>query len=284
MDGFEDADLIIEAVFESLPVKQEAFTKIARVARKGAIIASNTSTLDIDEIGVATGRLEHAVGLHFFSPAAVMRLVEVVRGRATSEEVIATCMAVSKRLGKIAVLAANRFGFIGNRMVLPYLQEAHRLVEEGVPVEQINRALQDFGMPMGPLAMEDLIGLDVTYDMRKEAIRQGYLLDPQPRIADLLYRSGRYGQKSGAGWSRYDDKRRPSPNPEIADLLGGSQRAVSDAEIVDRCMDALIVEGRKVVAEGVALRPVDVDIVYVYGYGFPVWRGGPLYWAEHRSR
>jgi 3-hydroxyacyl-CoA dehydrogenase len=209
-----------------------------------------------------------------------MRLLEVVRSEKTSDATIESAMALGKQLGKIAVLSQNTFGFIGNRMVLPYLREAHVLVEEGVSVEQINRAIYDFGMPMGPLAMEDLVGLDVTYQMRQEAIRRGYLNDPQPRIADLLYRSGRYGQKAGAGWSRYDDKRKPSPNPEIADLLGGRVHQVSDDEIVRRCMGALVAEGRKVVAEGVALRPVDVDIVYVYGYGYPAWRGGPLHYSD----
>lgn len=284
LNAFKNVDIAIEAVIESLEAKQQAFASLASFVSADCILATNTSTLDIDEIAAGVKeRSDGVVGLHFFSPAHVMKLVEVVRASQTSDETVLTAMALSKRLGKISVLARNAFGFIGNRMVLPYLREAHKLVEEGVTVAQINRALYNFGMPMGPLAMEDLVGLDVTYHMRQEATRRGYVTGPQPRIADLLYRTGRYGQKSGIGWSNYADRRNPVPNPEISDLLGGSQRQVSDAEIVDRCTGALVAEGKKVVAEGVALRPVDVDIVYVHGFGFPAWRGGPLFWSDHRS-
>lgn len=283
-DGFETADIIVEAVFEDLSVKREAFTQIARVASSGAILATNTSTLDVDQIASAVVRPENVIGLHFFSPAAVMKLVEVVQARATSDEVIASAMAVAKRLNKVAVLARNQFGFIGNRMVMPYLREAHLLVEEGVSVERINQALYNFGMAMGPLAMEDLVGLDVTRYMRQEALRRGRLAGSQPRIADLLFQRGRYGQKTRAGWSLYNDSRQAFPNPEIAELTGNPQRDVAENEIVRRCLSALVAEGRALLAEGVARSSVDVDIVYVYGYGFPAWRGGPLFFSNFNAQ
>jgi 3-hydroxyacyl-CoA dehydrogenase len=227
------------------------------------------------------------VGHHFFSPAHVMRLLEVVRGTSTCKEVIATSMALARKLKKVAVLAGNCYGFIGNRMIHYYLREAQFLVEEGASVEEVNGALYDFGMAMGPLAMSDLAGIDVSWRIRQE---HRYMQKPgerQPLVEDRLYELGRYGQKTGRGWSRYDENRRPSPDPETAALIeqvareaGITRRAISSEEIVDRCIGALIEEGRRVLAEGIALRAVDIDIVYLYGYGFPAWRGGPMFYAE----
>jgi 3-hydroxyacyl-CoA dehydrogenase len=281
--GFEKADLVIEAVFESLTAKQEAFSQISRVASPLCILATNTSTLDIDAIASASNRPHAVAGLHFFSPAHIMRLLEIVRGAKTSDETITTLMGLSKQLGKIAVLARNAFGFIGNRMVMPYLREAHALVEEGASVEQVDRALYDFGMAMGPLAMEDMVGLDVTYLMRKEQRQREHLKGPQPTIADRLYEAGRYGQKTGAGWSRYDAARRASPDPFLERFVTGSRREITDNEIRERCLNALVREGKRALEEGIALRASDIDIVYVHGYGFPVWRGGPMFYAERST-
>jgi 3-hydroxyacyl-CoA dehydrogenase len=270
-----------------MALKKSIFSDIDRIAKPTCILASNTSTLDIDEIAAATNRPEMVVGHHFFSPANVMRLLEVVRGKTTSNEVIATSMALGKRLKKIAVLAGNCNGFIGNRMVHVYLREAEFLVEEGASVEDVNGALYDFGMAMGPLAMADLAGIDVGWRIREES---RHLEKPgvrQPLVADRLYRLGRYGQKTGRGWSKYDENRRPSPDPETAALIeqtaleaGIRRRVISREEIVDRCIYALINEGAKLLEEGIALRAVDIDIVYLHGYGFPVWRGGPLFYAD----
>jgi 3-hydroxyacyl-CoA dehydrogenase len=263
------------------------FAELDKIAKPAAILATNTSTLDIDEIAAATGRPEMVIGTHFFSPANVMKLLEVVRGRASSQQVIATAMALGKRLKKVAVLAGNAHGFIGNRMVEPYLREAYFLVEEGASVEDVNQALYDFGMAMGPLAMDDLAGLDIGYHIRREA---KHLQKPgvrQPLVADKLYELGRYGQKTRRGWSQYDENRKPKPDPETAALIeqtareaGISRREISPEEIVGRCIYALINEGAKVLEESIALRAVDIDIVYLYGYGFPPWRGGPMFYAD----
>ncbi|MBV9251872.1 MAG: 3-hydroxyacyl-CoA dehydrogenase [Acetobacteraceae bacterium] len=285
--GFEDADIVVEAAFERMDVKKNVFSEMTRIANSGCILATNTSTLNIDEIATATDRPRMVIGTHFFSPAQVMKLLEVVRGRETNEDVIATAMALGKRLGKTAVLARNGFGFIGNRMVMPYVREAQFLVEEGASVEQVNQALFDFGMPMGPLAMEDLVGLDVAYLIRQEAKHFERPGTRRPILADLLYEKGRYGQKSGSGWSRYDETRTPRADPELPALIeeaakqaGIERRAIADAEIVERCVYALINEGAKVLEEGIAMRGLDIDIVYVYGYGFPAWRGGPMFYAD----
>jgi 3-hydroxyacyl-CoA dehydrogenase len=286
-EGFEQADIIVEAVFESMAVKKQVFAEIDGVAKPECILATNTSTLDIDAIAAVTRRPELVIGTHFFSPANVMRLLEVVRGQATSEETIATAMALGKKLGKISVLARNAFGFIGNRMVVPYIREAQFLVEEGASVEQVNQALYDFGMPMGPLAMDDLAGLDITYHIRQESKHLERPGVRKPLVPDLLYQMGRYGQKTGAGWSRYNNERRTAADPEVAALIdktareaGIERRAISNGEIVDRCIYALVNEGARVLEEGIALRAVDVDIVYLCGYGFPAWRGGPMFYAD----
>ncbi len=286
-DGFEQADIIVEAVFEGMAVKKQVFSEIDRIAKPDAILASNTSYLDIDEIASATGRPEMVLGHHFFSPANVMRLMEIVRGKATAKPVLATSMALARRLNKIAVVAGNARGFIGNRMLGPYRREAEFVLEEGASVEQVNQALYDFGMPMGPLAMLDLAGLDIGWRIRQE-FRQ--LEEPgvrRPLVADLLCEQGRFGQKTGRGWSRYDEQRRPLPDPEVAALIektaaaaGIHRRQVSGQEIVDRCIFALVNEGARLLEEGIALSAGDIDIVYIHGYGFPSWRGGPMFYAD----
>ena len=286
-DGFSDADMVIEAVFEGMALKKEVFTELDRVCKPGAILASNTSTLNIDEIASATSRPESVIGTHFFSPANVMRLLEIVRGKATSKEVIATCMQLSKKLGKIGVLVGNCRGFVGNRMFGPYRREAQFLVEEGASVEAVDKALVDYGMAMGPLATGDLAGLDVGWRIRKE---YRHLEKPgirQPFAEDRLCEMGRYGQKTGAGWYKYDENRKPSGDPEVAELVRKwtteakiSQRQIPAEEIVDRCIYALVNEGARILEEGYALRAVDIDIIYLNGYGFPAYRGGPMWYAD----
>ncbi len=257
------------------------------MCRPGAILASNTSTLSVDEIASATKRPEAVIGTHFFSPANVMRLLEIVRGQASSKEVIATCMQLSKKLGKVGVLVGNCRGFVGNRMFGPYRREAQFLVEEGASIEAVDQALYDFGMAMGPLATGDLAGLDVGWRIRKE---YRHLETPgarQPFAEDRLCEIGRHGQKTGAGWYKYDENRRAIPDPEVADLLGKwaaeagiPQRKISPEEIVDRCILALVNEGARILEEGIALRAVDIDIIYLNGYGFPAYRGGPMWYAD----
>jgi 3-hydroxyacyl-CoA dehydrogenase len=286
-DGFSGVDLVIEAVFEGMALKKEVFKELDRVCKPGAVLASNTSTLSIDEIASSAARPEFVIGTHFFSPANVMRLLEVVRGKATSKEVIATCMQLSKKLGKVAVLVGNCMGFVGNRTFGPYRREAQFLVEEGAGIEAIDNALCSFGMAMGPLATGDLAGLDVGWRIRKE---YRHLQQPgvrQPFSEDKLCELGRYGQKTGAGWYKYDEQRRPSPDPEVARLIAGwvadagiPQRKIGSDEIVDRCLYALINEGARILEEGYALRAVDIDIIYLNGYGFPAYRGGPMWYAD----
>jgi 3-hydroxyacyl-CoA dehydrogenase len=286
-DGFSSVDMVIEAVFEGMALKKEIFGELDRVCKPGAILASNTSTLDIDEIASATSRPEFVIGTHFFSPANVMRLLEIVRGKATSKEVIATCMQLSKKLGKVGVLVGNCRGFVGNRMFGPYRREAQFLVEEGASVEAVDQALVDYGMAMGPLATGDLAGLDVGWRIRKE---YRHLEKPgirQPIAEDRLCEMGRFGQKTGAGWYKYDDNRRGNPDPEVAALVskwtteaGIPQRQISAGEIVDRCIYALVNEAARILEEGYALRSVDIDIIYLNGYGYPAHRGGPMWYAD----
>ena len=285
--GFEDADIIAEAVFEGMALKKQVFAEIDAIAKPTCILASNTSYLDIDEIASATGRPEMVLGNHFFSPANVMRLLEIVRGKATSAEAIATCMALARKLKKVGVLAGNCRGFIGNRMLGPYLREAQFLVEEGASVAAVNQALYDFGMAMGPLAMSDLAGLDVGWRIRKEFRHLERPGVRQPLVADLLCEMGRFGQKTGRGWSQYDENRASSPDPETEALIektaraaGIERRDIDAAEIVDRCVLALINEGAKLLDEGIALRASDIDVVYLNGYAFPAWRGGPMFHAD----
>jgi 3-hydroxyacyl-CoA dehydrogenase len=286
-DGFEDADIIVEAVFEGMALKKQIFSELNKIAKPDCILASNTSTLDLDEIASATTRPEMVIGHHFFSPANVMKLLEIVRGKATSKEVIATSMALAKKLNKIGVLAGNCRGFIGNRMIHCYGREAQFLLEEGATVEQVDTALYDFGMAMGPLAMGDLAGLDVGWRIRKEF---KHLEKPGvrvPLVADQLCEMGRYGQKTGAGWYQYDENRKPSGDPVVTALIdklargaGIERRAISNDEIIERTIYALVNEGARILEEGIALRSVDIDVVYLNGYGFPAWRGGPMFYAD----
>jgi 3-hydroxyacyl-CoA dehydrogenase len=286
-EGFENVDMVIEAVFEGMALKKQVFGELDKICKQGAILASNTSTLNIDEIASATSRPESVIGTHFFSPANVMRLLEIVRGKASSKEVIATCMQLSRKMGKVGVLVGNCRGFVGNRMFGPYRREAQFLVEEGASVQAVDKALYDFGMAMGPLATGDLAGLDVGWRIRKEF---RHLEKPgvrQPLAEDRLCELGRYGQKTGAGWYKYDAERRAIPDPEVAALVrqwaseaGIQQREISAQEIVDRCIYALVNEGARILEEGYALRAVDIDIIYLNGYGFPAYRGGPMWYAD----
>jgi 3-hydroxyacyl-CoA dehydrogenase len=276
-EGFEHADIIIEAVFESLVLKKQIFAEIDRIAKPECVLASNTSTLDIDAIAAATSRPRMVVGTHFFSPANVMRLVEIVRGKATEKPVIATVMALAKSIKKVGVVVRNGFGFVGNRMFFPYMNEAQFLVEEGARPEHVDRALTDFGMAMGPLAVADLSGIDVFW-----RIQQEFPPPPgtrQPRGIPNLYAAGRYGQKTGAGFYRYDENRKPVSDPEVLHLIQKSSRAISDQEIVERCIYALINEGARILEEGIAMRAEDIDVIYLTGYGFPPYRGGPMFYA-----
>jgi 3-hydroxyacyl-CoA dehydrogenase len=287
LDGFADVDLVIEAVFEGMALKKEVFGQLDKICKSGAILASNTSTLSIDEISSATSRPQFVIGTHFFSPANVMRLLEIVRGKATSKEVVATCMQLSKKLGKVGVLVGNCRGFVGNRMFHPYVRESVFLLEEGATVEEVDGALYDFGMAMGPLAVGDLAGLDVGWRIRKEYRHLDKPGIRQPFAGDRLCELGRFGQKTGAGWYKYDENRRAIPDPEVPNLVrkwaadaGIPQRQISREEIVDRCLYALVNEGAQILEEGYALRPVDIDIIYINGYGFPAHRGGPMWYAD----
>jgi 3-hydroxyacyl-CoA dehydrogenase len=286
-DGCETADLVIEAVFESMALKKEVFADLDRVAKPGCILATNTSTLDIDEIASTTRRPESVIGLHFFSPANVMRLVEIVRGAKTSPEVIATAMALAKRLGKVGVLVGNCPGFVGNRMMFPYMYEAQFLVEDGATPEQVDRTLTDWGMAMGIFAVDDMAGLDVAWRVRQELRQFQDAGMRKPLVADQLYELGRLGQKSGKGWYRYTEDRKPIPDPEVLELIerttaaaGIRRRAFAEPEILERTIYALINEGARVLDEGFALRAADIDVIYMNGYGFPAYRGGPMFYAD----
>jgi 3-hydroxyacyl-CoA dehydrogenase len=284
-EGFDQADLIIEAVFENLAAKQQVFRDLDAIAKPSCVLATNTSSLNIDQIASATHRPEMVIGLHFFSPANIMRLVEIVRGHATRDEVTATAASLTKKLGKIGVVAGNCPGFIGNRMINVYGREAQFLLEEGASVDEVNQALYDFGMPMGPLAMFDLVGNDVMRDIAE--VSGAPPGSRRPLVLPILCAQGRLGQKTGKGWSRYDENRKPSPDPEVAALIestasaaGIERRTISQTEIVDRCILALVNEGARILEEGMALRASDIDVIYITGYGFPAWRGGPMFYAE----
>ena len=286
-DDFANVDMVVEAVFEGMAFKKEVFAELDRVCKPGAILATNTSYLDIDEIASATKRPEAVLGTHFFSPANVMKLLEIVRAKATRKEVIASCLQLSKKLGKVGVLAGNCRGFIGNRMFSLYRREAQFLVEEGADVQAVDQALVKFGMAMGPLSVADLAGLDIGWRMRKEF---RHLQKPgvrQPLAEDGLCEIGRYGQKTGAGWYKYDENRRAIPDPEVPVMVrkwaaeaGIPQREISAKEIVERCIFVMINEGARILQEGIALRAGDIDLVYLNGYGFPNYRGGPMWYAD----
>ncbi|MDX9844884.1 MAG: 3-hydroxyacyl-CoA dehydrogenase NAD-binding domain-containing protein [Aquabacterium sp.] len=282
-----EVDLVIEAVFEDMGVKQQVFEKLDSVCKPGAILASNTSTLDLNQIAAFTKRPQDVVGLHFFSPANVMRLLEVVRGDATAQDVLATSMALAKTIKKQAVVSGVCDGFIGNRMVARYGQAAHDLVVAGALPQQVDKALEKFGLAMGPFRMGDLAGLDIGWAIRKRRNAENPL-DAKPNVADALCEADRFGQKTGAGWYRYiPGNRAAQPDPVTEETIvafraahGITPRKISDEEIIERCVYALVNEGARIVEEGIAQRASDVDIVYLNGYGFPLHRGGPMLYAD----
>jgi 3-hydroxyacyl-CoA dehydrogenase len=289
-DGFGEVDVVVEAVFEDMALKRATFAELARVTRPSCILATNTSTLDLDEFGAASGRLPQVIGHHFFSPANVMKLLEIVRGKETSPETIATSVALAKRLGKVAAVVGNCFGFVANRMLGYYMREAYLLLEEGASVPQIDGVLTAFGMPVGPFGMQDIAGLDVGARIRQYLASVGKTRaeGPQSEVPDRLYQLGRYGQKTGAGWYRYE----PGSRSRIADPLvdelaaeaaakrGVARRAIADDEILARVMTALANEGARVLEDGYALRAGDLDVIYCHGFGFPRHRGGPMFYAD----
>lgn len=283
------ADIVVEAVFEEMSVKQAVFGELDRVMKPGAILASNTSTLDVDAIAAATRRPQDVIGTHFFSPANVMKLQENVRGKASGADTIATVMDLARRLGKVPVLAGNAFGFIGNRILYAYGRECDFLLEEGATPWQIDAALQDFGFPMGLYRMRDLAGLDVGWRVRKA---QAATRDPARRyspVADRICEQGHYGQKTGRGYYRYEG-REAHPEPETEALIravaqerGIAQRPVDAEGIVRRALCAMVNEGARILGEGIALRASDIDVTWLYGYGFPRYRGGPMFWAQQQG-
>ncbi len=285
-DHLGDVDLVIEAVFESMDVKKQVFGTLDKVCKPGAILASNTSTLDVDEIAASTGRPQDVIGLHFFSPANVMRLLEIVRGGKPPNDVLATCLDMAETIRKVAVVSGVCFGFIGNRMLEPYAREAHRLVLEGVTPAQVDGVLTSTGLAMGVLSMYDLAGIDVGYLVR-ESRRDVIGHDPgYCKLADELYHLGRYGQKTGRGFYIYEDREKKD-DPEVIEMaekiaadLGIPRREISNEEIHDRCLYMLINEGIQILDEGIALRSGDIDLVWINGYGFPAWLGGPMHYAE----
>jgi 3-hydroxyacyl-CoA dehydrogenase len=282
-----DADIVIEAVFERMDVKQDLFKKLDGIVQPGAILATNTSTLDVDKIAAATTRPEEVIGTHFFSPANVMRLLEVVRGKKTVNDVLATTMKLGKTLKKVPVVSGVCDGFIGNRMLEKYVQQSLFLLEEGATPAQVDGALQRWGMAMGPFAMYDMAGNDIGWEIRKRRAKErpGMVYS---KFADRICEKGWFGQKSGRGWYRYEKgSRKPTPDAEVEQMLADyrreldlSPRKISDAEIVERCIYALVNEGAKILEEGIALRASDIDMVYLTGYGFPPYRGGPMFYAD----
>lgn len=287
-DAACDVDLVIEAVFEEMDVKQDVFRRLDAIARDGTILATNTSSLDVDAIAAVTRRPEDVAGMHFFSPANVMRLLEIVRGAKTSRETLGRALAIGLQLGKTPVISGNCDGFIGNRMLAPYRREAELLLEEGASPQSIDAALEEFGMAMGPFAMLDLAGLDVGWRIRKRKHAQKPPAERCSAIADTLCEMGRFGQKTGAGYYRYEPgSRTPIPDPLVDEVIARARRAagavprpIAAGEIVKRCLYPLVNEGVQLLREGIAARPGDIDVVYCNGYGFPAWRGGPMYWAQ----
>ena len=287
-DSLRDADLVIEAVFEDMDVKKEVFGKLDAVCKQGAILASNTSYLDVDEIAASTARAADVIGLHFFSPAHVMKLLEVVVAQKTAPDVVATGFALGKLLGKISVRAGVCDGFIGNRVLAHYRTAADHMVLDGASPYQIDKALTDFGFAMGPYAVADLAGLDIGWMTRKRKAPHRHPAERVPTYLDKLCEQGHFGRKTGEGYYIYESGSRASvPNPKIPDLIAAEQAALqitprefTDEEIVRRYMCAMVNEAAKVVEEGIARRPADVDMVLLFGYGFPRFRGGPLKWAD----
>ncbi|MCS6889995.1 MAG: 3-hydroxyacyl-CoA dehydrogenase NAD-binding domain-containing protein [Rhodovarius sp.] len=279
-DVVKDADIVIEAVFEDMSVKKEVFAKLDRLARPGIVLATNTSTLDIDQIASATGRPELVCGMHFFSPANVMRLLEIVRGAKTSHQTIATAMEVGRRIGKVNVVVGNCDGFVGNRMTGKRGFQLERLLLEGALPQDIDRVMEAYGMAMGPCATGDLAGLDIGAAVRRA---RGTVAP----IADALVAAGRYGQKTGKGWYIYDEKRQRHPDPEVeriivemSEKMQVRRRKIEDQEILERLLLPMVNEGARILEEGIAARPVDIDVIFVNGFGWPAWRGGPMFWAD----
>jgi 3-hydroxyacyl-CoA dehydrogenase len=289
-DGFGDVDIVVEAVFENMDLKKTTFTDLSKVTRPDAILATNTSTLDIDEFAQSSGRPAQVIGHHFFSPANVMKLLEIVRGRDTSTEVIASSLKLAKKLNKVGVVVGNCFGFVANRMLAYYMREAYLLLEEGASVSQIDKALTDFGYPVGPFGMQDIAGIDVGWRIRQylKSVGKTRAEGPQSAVPDRMYEMGRYGQKTGAGWYRYEPgSRNRIPDPIVEEVAaeeaakrGVKRRSISDDEIIARIMTALANEGAKVLEEGYAIRASDIDVVYVHGFGYPRHRGGPMFYAD----
>jgi 3-hydroxyacyl-CoA dehydrogenase len=278
LDALSDCDLVIEAVFENMDIKKEVFRKLDKIAKPGAILASNTSYLNIDAIASATSRPDYVLGMHFFSPANVMRLLEVVRGAKTAKPVIATVMQLARKIGKIAALVGVCHGFVGNRMLHQRQREAQKLILEGAMPWDVDRVIYDFGMPMGPFAMSDLAGLDIGWS--KEASKSS-------TIREILCEMNRRGQKTGAGFYDYDEQRNAKPSPVVEKIIldfaakkGINRRTISDDEILERCIYPMINEGAKIIEEGKAQRASDIDIVWINGYGWPVYRGGPMFYAD----
>ena len=276
-----DADIVIEAVFEEMPIKKEVFAKLDAIAKPDAVLATNTSTLDVDEIASATKRPESVIGTHFFSPANVMRLLENVRGAKSSKSTVATAMAVGRRIGKVPVLVGVCYGFVGNRMLHQRGLQAEKLILEGAPPHQVDKVLTDFGFPMGPFAMSDLAGLDVGWRIRKGR-------GVTSAVADRICELGRFGQKTGAGYFRYDKgERTPIPDPVVEQIIadvakdqGIARRQIGVEEIQQRLLYPMVNEGAKILEEKIAIRASDIDVIWVYGYGWPIYRGGPMFWAD----
>jgi 3-hydroxyacyl-CoA dehydrogenase len=278
LEDLADCDLIIEAIFENMDIKKDVFGRLDKIAKAGAILASNTSYLDVNEIAAATSRPESVIGLHFFSPANVMRLLEIVRGAKTSKPVIATSMQIAKKIGKVATLVGVCPGFVGNRILSQRQREAQKLILEGAMPWDIDRVLYDFGFPMGPFAMSDLAGLDIGWS--KEATSSS-------TIREILCEMDRRGQKTGAGFYDYDENRNAVPSPVVEQIIldfaakkGINRRAISDEEILERCVYPMINEGAKILEEGMAIRASDIDIVWLNGYGWPLYRGGPMFYGD----
>ncbi|MEP6786131.1 MAG: 3-hydroxyacyl-CoA dehydrogenase NAD-binding domain-containing protein [Sphingomonadales bacterium] len=278
LEDLADCDLIIEAVFEQMEIKKDIFGKLDKIAKPGAILASNTSYLDIDEIAASTSRPQDVLGMHFFSPANVMKLLEVVRGAKTAPDALITAMGIAKKIGKVAVVAGVCHGFIGNRMLMPRQVEAMKLLMEGATPQQVDKVHVDFGMPMGPFQMSDLAGVDIGWHRDVNRIEN---------VRDALCAVGRWGQKTGKGFYDYDEKRNPTPSAEVQKIIddfsakeGHTKRQITDEEIIERTLYTMVNEGYLILEEGKAQRASDIDVVWIYGYGWPVYRGGPMFWGD----
>ena len=278
LEDLADCDLVIEAVYESMDVKKEVFGKLDDICKPGAILASNTSYLNVDEIAASTSRPQDVLGMHFFSPANVMKLLEVVRGEKTASDVLATAMAIGKKIGKVAVVSGVCDGFIGNRMLSKRQQPANALLMEGALPDQIDKVFTDFGFPMGPFQMSDLAGLDIGWHRDPSRIKT---------LRDALCAAGRFGQKNGKGFYDYDEKRNRTPSDEVNSIIEDfrsksnmAKREITDQEIIERCLYPMVNEGHLILEEGMAQRASDIDVVWIYGYGWPIYRGGPMFWGD----